>query len=575
MNYYYDIKLHDFISKTQETHLRCLLFCDDEEETQEECNIKDDRIEIKMNNVLHMKCIVVWVFATYKLGNTTDDGDWSSQHIVGVCHVSPLPLSSYKECYYAIPILSHRNTEQGFLYLSRRRNVNKTLTPRPTIPLITNETYYTHYNTQTEHDIRSSLKHTSNSKLPDYEKLGTEDNEVTGFVSVYHCGKRIAVSAFLDALPPIISTPSSDVSCFQLWLDIAKSNVGMDTLPTEEAYHWTHYEVIGEMFTVIFKAMLYAADKVRSPKHKRGEYEDQWNSILTFFSTYNTNNTCGATVSYDCEDGMITVIQMITMFRQLKLDPHSELYRIQQWIQPEKYSLCGVLGRLSVAEGYVWHAYPALLDTEWLRNQEHGMKQPPIIMETTNYLQSCYSAYWTTSYQDKQNAFQQYCTLDKQFKEDSNNNSMRYVVHAKMPGTTVLDHHVYGPVHSIFTPNTNGQYQQFVCHTSDRIGVNPQCLFTGQTAGIQLYAVKPPSSREKVLLSIPVAPLFDFIPSHQQQLKPIQPNEMRIITRSQGDEDDDTKIETFLSKVGTWQKDHIQKIPLTTKMTINIYTLSI
>jgi len=155
-------------------------------------------------------------------------------------------------------------------------------------------------------------------------------------------------------------------------------------------------EFICEMALWQIRSRLYLKDSIRAGIRKKVG-TDQW---CRFGCFPNPDKSAG-----DCEDFAELLLEFFYMFKHITIDSDSDkeivLYRLQQYLR--QYTQCLILGQLNTEDGYVSHAYVALLDSNWLTEQiDHASTKsrklkthedylPALILEGTNYTESTWS----------------------------------------------------------------------------------------------------------------------------------------------------------------------------------------
>ena len=225
-------------------------------------------------------------------------------------------------------------------------------------------------------------------------------------------------------------------------------------------------EVIGDMFTLPLKGLIYAHDKVKTLTGYRNE--DQWDTLASFPELH---NAC-----YDCEDGMILVTEYFNAFKTAEFT-NVNLMDMQAFLT--SYRVCCALGQLrggqttnsltqKVMPTYVLHAFVMLIDHRRFGLDASSSLLPSIILETTNYLASTFSEKQIQDsvegdvYDHGDGSFDILSRSSKQGTECSDDEMhWRYIVHLKAPPNRISSEKIYGLFHSVYSvdPASNA-----MCH---------------------------------------------------------------------------------------------------------------
>jgi hypothetical protein len=320
---------------------------------------------------------------------------------------------------------------------------------------------------------------------------------VPKFVEVVFRGMKMPVAAVLASLSNVKAKPEELNATFGWWLHLATSNCGVTETVQQNTPDDVKAELLGEIFTMMFKGLVYATDGVRVGK--RGAYkfepEDQWTPLLMF---PNLARAC-----FDCEDGMITCLQLLYAFRVGKMPATGELRVLQEHLS--KYAACFALGQIrsnddDTEDGakpptYILHAFPLLLDRRLLlQSSSKDVSStttdnllPTILLETTNYLSSSVVAADLSQTSEKR--ARRYDETAKEFMDENHNDDAHkhFIVHTKAPGRRILTMQAYGLLHSIYcvdTPTnsaTDAITHYHAVNTSGGVGVSmTDILLLGQ-----------------------------------------------------------------------------------------------
>lgn len=464
--------------------------------------------------------LVLNVYAVY---NNRDESTFELLHMVGWCRIEGYELLNLKSTLKC-KIQSEHGFDEGEIEVSFPDNV-----------LLTNK------------DIRFSDKkqiaariitaeETSNSFIEKQEAYlqnktflpsFTEDRDEgpPHFVDIQYRGKQTPIAVVFASLRNVTMHSKDLENTMKWWLQLAKSNCGvasdtpMSYLQTEDKT--TEAEIISELFTMPMRGMVYAHDRSFNFKHKITE-EDQWMSILSF------PNNVKKHASFDCEDGTITVLEIIHAFKSATFTD-TDLISMQNTLKC--YAASAVLGQLRVSDTqFVYHAYPLLLHKSWFPGCVRGKDEElnpilTILMETTNYMSAAFPRSTVPDTVDSAAADnkyrktnQLYVNIDSVYGtsnaepnagvvgvqsdapsgpmlpkgttpdadyDASDSSKWRYVMHVKAPASCVVLSEVYGDMHSIYTcegPRCNQEVQLSVYYPVDKSG-------NSNTIGINTYQI--------------------------------------------------------------------------------------
>jgi len=316
------------------------------------------------------------------------------------------------------------------------------------------------------------------------------------FTSIKYREHNIPVPIILASLENMKMKQNDMEKTMKWWLELAKSNCSVNDI-TNIKDKYVLGEIIGELFTMSMKGMIYAHDKRFTRKVENEEEEDQWMSILSFPSLENA--------SFDCEDGTITVLEMVNAFKKATFFD-KELKQIQEYLK--NYAICATLGLLKVSETeaskeYVFHAYPMFLDVKWFEGGK--IDYPAIVMETTNYMAATFNKQVN---EEEIKIFEQaddmITTAAKHWfkkpiqvssfplkqvtKVSEQETKLRFVLHTKAPSSAVKAAGVYGKIHSIYKGESQDDCKMSVYYPMNKneIGVDAFEIFEGNNTDFSL-----------------------------------------------------------------------------------------
>lgn len=171
------------------------------------------------------------------------------------------------------------------------------------------------------------------------------------------------------------------------WMRMAGCMYGRELGDFESASDEDKGDWLTEMCTLYFRGLLYSHDYVRTRASEQVE-TDQWSCLNAF--------PADGLTAYDCEDGAEFVMEVLALLRHgtYKSAP---LQQMQAFYS--HYSAFLTLGELRSLkpngdEAPVPHAYVMLLDTRYVRGERDSRQayKPAIVIESTTYLQGCFTA---------------------------------------------------------------------------------------------------------------------------------------------------------------------------------------
>jgi len=276
-------------------------------------------------------------------------------------------------------------------------------------------------------------------------------------------------------------------------------------------------QVIGEICTLAFRALVYISDESRAfnvPENKEDEEEasgtltDQWVRIGCFPDL--------GLAGYDCEDGAEFALEMFHVLKYGKFTS-SALRRIQRLAR--QYTPMLVVSKLTVGNEAVPHAIAAALDTRYVRRLAEGASMEPtsasrmlpaMLFETTNYTESV----WTrnnilgveidharkrveesVTHTDVHNRF--YAC----FTDHDRSGKWRSMIKCKTQVVDIVKQNIYPSFTALLTADyhdAQGQYRllHMICMTEQRVvGVLPQDLLTYSSL-VRVATVRPLLSGE-------------------------------------------------------------------------------
>jgi hypothetical protein len=280
-------------------------------------------------------------------------------------------------------------------------------------------------------------------------------------------GEQMSTAAFLASLCTIRVCTEDYAKQLAWWMKIARANLGIaPDKNLRELYEEDAPEVnqlVSEIMTMPMKGLIYAHDSVKVDGVF--EDEDQWTPIAMFPDI--------AHACFDCEDGMITVCELLNAFRDINLKSAKKCVSASElesllFLQSllKKYEVCFALGQLRCGgrrdnPKYVLHAFPMLIDKKWF-TQEPGDRLDTILLETTNDLRTDYGHLKDAKRINEENVeAQNYDDGDTFFDvaamkagnvDEELDSFWRFVVHLKAPVARIRSERIFGLLHCVYVP---------------------------------------------------------------------------------------------------------------------------
>jgi len=439
---------------------------------------KEQEVDIAYDKDKAYNQLVFHVFAKYA---SNEAGAWNGVHPLGFAFMDLQSIQP--EAVYTIQVKSVVNTIVGTLCVSLVDTSNTEGARLPSITPVLASVARNKSVAQCKRLIENAYRSIATTK---YNPLWGE--HPPKFVEVSLRGEQLPILVVLSSMSNIKADP---VKCEQLllwWLKIASSNRGTSLVQTRTSQTVLQsMELIAEMLTLCIKGLRYSHDSIR----KRGggyHSEDMWNSIFIFPPSQLNDSV------YDCEDGMITVSELVNLVRNAAFES-KDLQYAQQLLR--EYAVVSVLGQIKTgvqSDGktplYVCHAFPLLIDKRWLSSSSSSSSQAgnkfldTIVMETTNYiaydfLKKSINDVVSDDLYDKLDS-----VTDKLVKgEDAHPKEAmhwRYITHLQGPAHRVVSEKVYGMIHSIYTrdgPSGEITHYHAVDVKNGWVGINALDLF--------------------------------------------------------------------------------------------------
>lgn len=236
--------------------------------------------------------------------------------------------------------------------------------------------------------------------------------------------------------------------------------------------------VIGEMATLITRALLYVPDASRGGEGDRETITDQWARLGCFPDL--------GLVGFDCEDGAEQVLEILHVLKYAKLKDLS-LRKLQNVMK--RYTPFLAVGQLRISKDeIVAHAFVIVLDThyvDYLVAIRDGSSQtavavnlwPPMLIESTNYTQSVWSR--DSSDDEFREHIDRYLTEQMFFDcfEDGNRKKWEFLIRVRTPVTIINRQNAYPPLSALLTADyQNGnKLIHFLCTkngSQNRVGLD-------------------------------------------------------------------------------------------------------
>jgi hypothetical protein len=215
-------------------------------------------------------------------------------------------------------------------------------------------------------------------------------------------------------------------------------------------------ELLAEMALWSVRSKIYIYDTVRG-QEKRRMSSDLWSRMGVFPDA--------SYASGDCEDFSEMVLEFLHILKYIPLSKNcASLQQIQRCLL--QYTPCMCVGQLASGSKYCPHAYVVIVDTIWftkrLSKQTYCSKLPCIVIETTAYTQSTWSASTIQGNPQMDEVYHLQCrlaaTLTFMNAEDRYDRSIKW----KMPVSVVNKENKYGKVYALLTSDYyNAQLDEF------------------------------------------------------------------------------------------------------------------
>jgi hypothetical protein len=372
------------------------------------------------------------MIAIFVTAANRDEGSWITQRLLGTCTIHVYPMIYSLDLNVRFNIVSSNGTPQGVITMqSQHALVNMTVVKRVN-----------------ERPSAAADTKTYINRLID--TIGSSKQVIQSkpmFATVSYNGYTIPTCVFIQAqLQSLRVDPSHLDSLISHWLSIACSchSITVDEFIHLNTKHTTVKEVIGFMFTLPFKGLVYNRDSLRTSVKTETIGTDQWMSLFQFPDP--------TQAGFDCEDSSITILQLVKAVKDAKFTTP-----LCTSLQSKLDGLvaCSILGQILDKDKYILHSYTALVHKSWFgvlgsKDSYVGDKLnvEPIIMEGTNSLASVY----TRDTMNDADALNAYDTEDSSIFNNNNalGDDYRYVVHSvEAPTSKVVNTKLYGYVHSL------------------------------------------------------------------------------------------------------------------------------
>jgi hypothetical protein len=385
--------------------------------------------------------ILVNVFAVYK---NPDIGSWEGMHFVGFAK-----LDLHSE-FMEAEILSEKGLVLGRITAQKQKGM---LPPLDSSEMVQ----------QVLVDARSaasskiqSLKEKLKQRTvhPSFTQSGTKPPPQ--LIDIQFRNESWPIVSLLASLHSVTALKQDVEQLFGWWLQLAKSNVGICRDVSIQTCSLSQLrEVIAETFTMPMKGLFYSRDILIQGKGKdQFKIDEQWCPLSMF---PDLSQAC-----FDCEDGMMMCIEFLVAF-QSAAPPfeNEELQFLHDFLRP--FTPCYAIGQLRVFDRdilveeptekeqeqtkYILHAFPLLMNMS-------SEDEPAIVLETTNYLSSCYSESSSAADSDAYDKADE--TVFPSNDSDEQDARWRIVMHFKAPIGSIIEQRVFGLIHSVFywdTPN--------------------------------------------------------------------------------------------------------------------------
>lgn len=211
-----------------------------------------------------------------------------------------------------------------------------------------------------------------------YQKLRSDDSNHWYITArAPHETIAIATHVYMTQFMDVSKTPGATDKVWQLLFDLACMQVCGEN-PVLEGENWDHEitsdqraMIFNYMFTLPFMGYIYVEDRVRRSNGKRFA-TDIWSFIHT--RPRDPAGLAGNLTSFDCDDGALSIMEMIEAFRRSVLESHllQEVQTTFNRVYPIAY--LGILKIKVRGDQYLPHAvailphpkYPLLLESTCL-----------------------------------------------------------------------------------------------------------------------------------------------------------------------------------------------------------------
>lgn len=331
-------------------------------------------VELRYDDEKTYDIVVLEVYAKY---NNEDVGSWDVMHLLG-CGSATIESITTSSKSTEASIISEYGVVEGMWYITNqcdsgkiKYGIEQKMQRRKKEAVEASDRFC---------NVYTQKKPSSMHRL--FRNNPTNDNEeVPSFCSLMYRGEKVPLPVVLANLCYISTTSTNFEALMFWWLTLSKSNCGITTTVDSKIDMDTFGEVVGELFTMPMKGMIYTHDKCFSEKVLHDE--DQWISAFSIALLQ--------IAAFDCEDGTIAVMQLVHAFNKATFE-NQELSYIQRVLK-STYAVCLFLGQLKVDDSYVYHAYPVFLDKQWFNDtkQKDIRLCPTLVLESTNYTASVFS----------------------------------------------------------------------------------------------------------------------------------------------------------------------------------------
>ena len=268
-----------------------------------------------------------------------------------------------------------------------------------------------------------------------YESTSYSHDQKFAYVDT-HAG-RLPIISWSILATTVQAHPSDAAGLFNHFMRIAAVTLGVnlgriDSLPVN-----VKLEIIGEMLTLIPRALIYVPDFVRTGSETIKQV-DHW----TVLSSYPNLGLA----AFDCEDSAKQILELFTLFKHTQLSEERELISLQTLVRAYTGFMC--LGILNLEAGRTPHCYVVLLDTNYVNHVLLGGSsvkhsyQPGLVLEGTNYTESVWIDNKSEEGVDHYKQLRGLVTPTDKYSR---------VLKFKMPHASIINEKMYGPITALLT----------------------------------------------------------------------------------------------------------------------------